>query len=113
MSGDGPIDREALERLNADDLPQLAAFLGGYLHEDWQLGFASAAEAAYAFVGGADLDDVEELAADWTVLMDATHDLDLAGVNLLLRERFRSAWHLTAKSELQAVAHELDRALRE
>jgi hypothetical protein len=111
--GDAAARAELVARVNADELPSLAAFLGGYLHEEWQLDFGSAAEAAYAFVGEADLDDVEELAADWTVLIEATHDLDLAAVNRLLRERFRSGWHLTAKDELQAVAQELERALRE
>lgn len=102
-----------LDRVNADDLPSLAGFVGGYLHEDWQLEFGSAAEAAYAFIGEADLDDVEELAADWSVLTEATRDLDLEAVNRLLRERFRGGWHLVAKGEIDAVAQELEKALRE
>ncbi len=102
-----------LDRVNPEDLPSLAAFVGGYLHEDWQLEFGSAAEAAYAFIGEADLDDVEELESDWQVLAEATRDLPLAAVNRLLRERFRSGWHLAAKSEIAAVAQELERALRE
>lgn len=104
---------ELLDRLNPEDLPSLAGFLGGYLHEDWQLGFGSAAEATYSFVGEADLDDVEELAADWAVLVEATRDLDLEALNRLLRERFRSGWHLTSKTEIEAVQQELERALRE
>jgi hypothetical protein len=111
--GEAAARAELLDRVNADDLPSLAGFLGAYLHEDWQLDFGSAAEAAYAFVSEADLDDVEELAADWAVLTEATVALDLATLNRLLRERFRSGWHLAAKNELQAVAQELDRALRE
>jgi hypothetical protein len=104
---------ELLDRVNADDLPSLAGFFGAYLHEDWQLDFGSAAEAAFAFLGDADLDDVEELAADWELLVEATRDLDLAALNRLLRERFRSGWHLASKDELQAVTQELDRARRE
>lgn len=110
---DAAARRELLERVNPDDLPSLAGFLGGYLHEDWQLDFNSAAAAAYAFVGEADLDDVEELAADWEVLLEATRDLALDATNRLLRERFRSGWHLASKLELGAVAQELERALRE
>lgn len=102
-----------LDRVNAEDLPSLAAFVSGYLHDDWQLEFASAAEAAYAFIGEADLDDVEELAADWRVLTEATRDLDLETVNRLLRERFRGGWHVAARTEILAVAEELERALRE
>jgi hypothetical protein len=104
---------ELLDRVNADDLPSLAGFVGGYLHEDWQLDFGSAGEAAFAFLSEADLDDVEELAADWEVLVEATRDLDLAALNRLLRERFRSGWNLVSKDELQAVAQELERARRE
>jgi hypothetical protein len=104
---------ELMDRLNPDDLPSLAGFLGGYLHEDWQQEFASAAAAVYAFIGEADLDDVEELAADWAVLAAATRDLDLERTNALLRERFRSGWSLVAKSEVEAVTEELERALRE
>lgn len=117
LEGFDPADPGArgalLDRINADDLPTLAGFLGGYLHEDWQAGFGSAAEAAYAFIGEADLDDVEELAADWAVLVEATRDLDLEALNRLLRERFRSGWHLTSKTELEAVQQELEKALRE
>ncbi len=104
---------ELRDRVNPDDLPSLAGFLGGYLHEDWQLEFGSAAEAVYAFIGEADLDDVEELAGDWAVLVAATRDLDLERTNSLLRERFRSGWSLTSKNEIEAVAAELERALRE
>ena len=117
LEGFDPTDsaarRELLARVNADDLPSLAGFLGGYLHEDWQLDFGSAAQAAYSFIGEADLDDVEELAADWEVLVEATRDLELEAVNRLLRERFRSGWHLASKLELAAVTQELERALRE
>jgi len=117
LEGFDPADPESraglLDRVNADDLPSLAGFLGGYLHEDWQLDFGSAAEAAYAFVGEADLDDVEELAADWEVLVEATRELDLEALNRLLRERFRSGWHLGSKVEIAAVAQEFERALRE
>ncbi|MEO7972206.1 MAG: contact-dependent growth inhibition system immunity protein [Thermoanaerobaculia bacterium] len=113
--GEGDAESRAalVDRLNAEDLPSLAGFLGAYLHEDWQLEYGSAAEAAYAFIAEADLDDVEELAADWAVLVAATRDLDLDRVNLLLRQRFGSGWHLGAKLEIEAVAQELERALRE
>ncbi len=111
---DDPAARAALlDRVNGDDLPSLAAFLGGYLHEDWQLGFASAAEAAYTFVGEADLDDVAELAADWTVLEEATQDLDLEAIQRLLRERFHCGWYPASKLEFASIAQELKRALRE
>ena len=112
-----PADPESraalLDRVNADELPNLAGFLGGFLHEDWQLEFGSAAEAVYAFIGEADLDDVEELAADWEVLVEATRELDLESVNRLLRERFRSGWNLSSKLEIEAVAQELEKSLRE
>jgi len=112
-----PLDAESraalLDRLNPQDLPNLAAFFAGYLHQDWQVEFASPGEAAFAFAGDADLDDVEELAADWSILVEATRDLALEEINRLLRERFSSAWHLTSKLEIEAVEQELERALRE
>ncbi len=109
-----PVSRaELLDRMNPEDLPSLAGFLGGYMQEDWQLGFGSAAEAAYSFIGEADLDDVEELAADWAMLVEGTRDLDLEALNRLLRERFRSGWYVTSKSEIEAVQQELEKALRE
>lgn len=114
---DDPFDSDtrsaAADRLTADDLPHLAAFFSGYLHEDWQTEFASPAEAAFAFAGDADLDDVEELAAEWAVLVEATRELELDAINRLLQERFRSAWHVTSKLEVEAVTEELERALRE
>lgn len=110
---DAATRQELLDRVNPDDLPSLAGFLGGYLHEDWQLEFSSVAAAAYAFIGEADLDDVEELEADWEVLVEATRDLGIEATNRLMRERFRSGWHLTSKLELDAVTQELERALRE
>lgn len=109
-----PAERAALiDRLNAEELPSLAAFLGGYLHEDWQLEFASPGEAAYAFAGDADIDDVEELAEDWSVLLAASRVLDLGELNRLLGERFNAAWQVTSKLEIAAVEQELARALRE
>ncbi len=101
------------ERLNAADLPNLASFLAGYLHGDWRRQFASPAEAAFAFAGAADLDDVAELAEEWGVLVSATRELTLGEINRLLRERFHSGWEIVAKTELEAVAQELERALRE
>ena len=101
------------ERLNAEDLPNLATFLAGYLHDDWRRQFASAAEAAFAFAGAADLDNVEELAGEWGVLVSATRELALGEINRLLRERFHTGWEVTAKTEIEAVAQELERALRE
>ncbi len=112
-----PLDSDArtdlLDRLNPEALPGLAAFLAGYLHEDWQLEFASPAEAVFAFIGAADLDDVEELAADWEALVEAARSLELDEINRLLHERFRCAWQISSKREIEAVERELERALRE
>lgn len=111
--GDPGSRAKLLDRVNTEDLPSLAAFLGGYLQEDWQRGFASATEAAYTFVAEADLDDVEDLAADWTVLVEAIQDLDLESIQRLLRERFGSGWSPASKLEVAAIAQELENALRE
>lgn len=101
------------ERLTADELPAVAAFLGGYLHEDFETDYRSAAQAAFAFAGEADEDDLQQLAAEWEVVRAAARALPLPELNRLLRERFRCGWYLLSASEVEGVAQELERALRE
>ncbi|MEO8277755.1 MAG: hypothetical protein ABI639_16190 [Thermoanaerobaculia bacterium] len=102
-----------LDGLNPDDLPNLAAFLAGYMHEDWQLDYSSPAAAAFAFAGDADLDDVEELSAEWTALVDASRLVPLEVLNQLLEQRFHAAWRVRSRAEIEGISQELERALRE
>jgi len=113
MNGAGPIDRDVLERLNPDDLPQLAAFLGGYLHEDWTLDYGSAAEAAWDYLLEADLEAAEALAVEWSVLAAAARLVSLDELNSMLRARFRTGWNVVHADEIRAVSEELERALEE
>jgi len=104
---------ELEERVAPETLPRLAVFLGAYLHEDLALEHGSAAAAAWAYAEEAELDELEELAADWDALTVAARKLPLARVNALLRERFGSSWQAVSAAEIEAVGAELRRALAE
>jgi len=108
------IDTAALdERLTPEELPRVAFFLAGYLHEDLEPVHGSAAHAAYTYAAEAELDELEELAAEWEVLQAAARALPLDRLNGILRERFRSAWYVASVTEVEAVGQELERALAE
>ncbi len=109
----GPSAAEIADRITPEELPGVAAFLGGYLHEDFESDYRSPAQAAFAFAGEADEDDVQQLSEEWETMRLAARELPLAELNRLLRERFRCGWYLLAASEIEAVAQELERALRE
>jgi hypothetical protein len=113
MNGDGMDGREAIDRLDPEELPHLAAFLGGYLHEDWILDYASAAEAAWSYLLEADLEAAEALAVEWGVLAAAARALPLDELNRILRARFGSGWNVVDAAEIRAVSAELERALDE
>jgi len=110
---EAPDDREIEDRLDPRDLPRLADFLAAYLHEDLVPVHGSAAAAAFHWIAEADLEEIEELAAEWQLLRSAAARLPLDRLNRLLRERFRSAWYVTSVEEIEAVARELVRALHE
>lgn len=109
-----PVQRQALvERFRPEELPRLSEFLAAYLHEEWSLNHASPAAAAYDFLVDADIDDVEELAADWEILSTLARELPLDEINRLLAERFGGRWTATSRGEIEAVRRELERALAE
>jgi hypothetical protein len=101
------------ERLTPEGLPRVAFFLATYLHEDLEPVHGSAAKAAYNYVAEAELDELEELGAEWEILKAAAHQLPLARLNRILRERFKSSWYVNSATEIDAVGYELERALRE
>jgi hypothetical protein len=101
------------ERLRPDDLPRLALFLSTYLHENLEVAHGSAAHAAWDYASEAELDELEELRDDWEVLRAAARALPLARVNELLRERFGSTWQAASSAEIEQVAEQFERALRE
>ncbi|MGE0639369.1 MAG: contact-dependent growth inhibition system immunity protein [Thermoanaerobaculia bacterium] len=110
---DPELRRELTDRFDAEQLPRLAQFLAAYLHEDWSLDYASPAEAVYDFLSGADLEEAEELAGEWSTLLALARDLPLDDLNRLIGERFGSPWRVTSVSEVEAVEQELVRALAE
>ena len=106
-------DLTALERLTPEELPRLAIFLAGWLHQDLAVEHGSAARAAWEYASEAELDELEELGAEWNVLRAAAHEAPLDAVNDALRRRFGSDWRATSRDEIDAVARELELALRE
>lgn len=105
--------RDLEDRLDPLELPRLAQFLAAYLHEDLVPVHGSAARAAFQYAADAELDELAELAGEWQVLRAAAARLPLDRLNRLLRERFGSGWYVASRAEVEAVALELERALRE
>jgi len=105
--------RELEDRLRPEDLPRLALFLSTYLGGDHAPAGGSAARAAWDYASEAELDELEELRDDWEVLRAAARELQLGPVNELLRERFGCAWQAESAAELEQVAEQFERALRE
>lgn len=109
---DASDDRPLADLLTPEELPRLALFLSTQLGDDGGTR-GSAAAAAHALAAEAELDELDELAHDWEVLRAAARSLPLAALNRLLAERFGSAWQASSADEIDAVAFELERALRE
>lgn len=103
--------RPAADRLLPDELPRLALFLGALVPELSDRGHPSAQQAAWRYAAEAELDELEELAEEWSVLVAAGRELPLAELGRLLRERFGSDWQPASIGELDAVAAELARAI--
>jgi len=106
-------DRTPLDRLSPEELPRLALFLAQYLDRPDGGKRPSAAEAAYTYVTEAELDELQELARDWDVLRAAAGDRPLDEVNRALHARFSCEWSAASRDEIEAVAAEFERALRE
>jgi hypothetical protein len=105
--------QELESMLTPERLPRVAFFLDGYLHQDFAAEHGSAAGAAWDYAQDAELDELEELGAEWAVVRAAAEALPLARFNRLLGERFGSSWQATAAAEVEAVGREIERALRE
>jgi len=105
--------RELVDRIDPEMMPRVAAFLAGYLHEDWTLDYGSPAEAMYEHLREADWDDVEELAAEWAVIEVASRTMPLEELAELFHSRFRAAWRPISRSEIEKISAELERALAE
>jgi hypothetical protein len=109
-----PLDpRPPLARLTPEDLPRLAIFLDSYLRADGERPSRTLHEAAWEYVAEAELDELQDLARDWEVLVAAAREAPLAEVNRALGQRFGGPWQAASQAEIEAVAAEFERALRE
>jgi hypothetical protein len=103
--------RAAAAGLDATSCPTLAAFAGGYLHEELAVEHGSAAEAAWAFCHDAEPEEIAALAREWDLLESIARHLPLAEVSELLAIRFGAAWQPLSAVEIAAVGAELRAAL--
>ena len=110
---DASDERLPAERLSPEDLPRLALFLARYLGWEGAATHGSAAAAAHDYAAEAELDELDELAHEWEILRAAARTLSLAELNRTLATRFGGPWQAVSVDELDAVAAELERALRE
>lgn len=108
-----PATAALLDRIDPRELPRLALFLGAYLDAEPATRHGNAARAAYDYATEAELDELEELAFDWRQLAAAARRIPLADLNRLLRERFATSWQAASLDEIDAVTHELERAIRD
>jgi hypothetical protein len=108
-----PDPAELAELLSPAELPRVAEFLAGYLHEDWAIDYESPSEAIYEYLAEADPNDVEELATEWTVVAQAAHRLGLDELNRALTGRFRCGWRALSIAEVDGVTRELENAIRD
>lgn len=108
-----PADADPAEWLTADACPALAAFVGGYLHEEFAYDHGSATGAAWAFARDAEIETIAAAAREWELLEALAARCPVPEVADLLAHRFGSAWQPLTRAELAAVGDELRRALEE
>jgi hypothetical protein len=86
----------------AADLPHLADFLDGYLHQDFTLDYATPAEALHACLSECDGPERAALAAEWQTFAQAVDGLAWREV----RRAFGTVggtWQPSSQEELDAV----------
>jgi len=106
-------ERPPAEKLNALDLPRVALFLDGYLGEEAARRHGSPAGAAYDYAAGAELDELGELTEEWRVVLAAARSLPPAAFRETFRKGFPGAWEAVSLADVEAIAAELESALRE
>jgi len=106
-------DRPPAEKLNAVDLPRVALFLDGFFRGDLAREHGSPAGAAYDYAAGAELDELGELTEEWRVVLAAARVLPPAVFREAFRKGFPDAWEPVSLADVEAIAAELESAVRE
>ena len=78
--------------LSAESLPALADFAVGYLHQDLEAEYGSAAEALTAFRGDATPEELQALSNDLATIASAARRWSPEEAQRFFRRELRSAW---------------------
>jgi FMN phosphatase YigB (HAD superfamily) len=89
--------------LRAADLPALAAFARGYLHEDLLVEHGSATNAAAAFARDASPDERRQLVDDLEQLLRAFEGRHASRVAKFFSDELRAAWTPASLDDVQAL----------
>lgn len=92
--------------IDPNAFPTLAAFVPGYLHQDFDVcGGVEGALAAWRADTSAGA--VDDLAREWRIFLSATEGLDVETRGQLLEEAFGGAWAPRSDTELHALTRAL------
>jgi len=88
----------------------LREFVRGYLNQDFEDEYGSAAGAARAYCEDANAGERARVAKEWKAFVDGTAGDDVDAVNKRLAE-LGAAWSVTGMAELDAVTTEFKKYL--
>jgi hypothetical protein len=84
-------------------LPLVAAFLRGYLHQDWEADYETPEDARDAFLEDASPDERREFLRECEAFHTLTSSLDLADLVTVLQVALGSAWQPEDPAEVRRV----------
>jgi CdiI immunity protein len=90
------------EAFSAAEFPRLRDFFSGYLHEDFQDEYGSAAGAARGFCGDGNNEEVRQTREEWTRLRRDLANRPLSELRAALQE-LGGAWRPANENELRSV----------
>lgn len=91
-------------RLNRTTVPTLAAFVRGYLHQDWTVEHGTAENALAAFCADADTRERHLLAHEFEALLDATGRWPVERLQQFFVRELGSAWVPQDSGDLRQLA---------
>jgi hypothetical protein len=81
----------------------IATLLRGYLHEDWDADYETAAEARDAFLQDISADERQAFAVECDAFHRLTAGLSLRDLSRVLQDSLESAWQPASTTEVRAV----------
>ncbi len=92
----------------ASDLPALAPFARGYLHQDVIAEYGTAVDAAAAFAEDASNEERRQLIDDLERLARALDGKSASQVARYFTDQLRAAWAPTSAADLRALVRRID-----